>query len=117
MFSLDLLQWFFFLKIKEGAHKHEKISQKTKKKVSFILHYIYNENYIMELNLIQSTLSINLCGGMPFVKGSAIINSKLICSMTIFFCLTHYLMAKYLMSMCLPRLPLLLFLEIKTAAK
>src|ERR1044072_5206560 len=54
---------------------------------------------------------------MPLVKQSAIINSMLTCSMTTFFSLTRSLMAKYLMSMCLLRLPLLLFLAIKTAAE
>ena len=34
--------------------------------------------------------------------------------MPTFFYLTHSLMAKYLMSICLPRLPLLLFLAMKT---
>jgi hypothetical protein len=54
---------------------------------------------------------------MPLVKGSTIISSVLTCSMTTFFSLTRSLMAKYLMSMCLLQLPLLLFLAIKTAAE
>jgi len=54
---------------------------------------------------------------MPLVKGSVIINSVLICSMTTFLSFTLSLMAKYLMSMCLLRLPLLLFLAIKTAVE
>ena len=74
-------------------------------------------NYIMEPNLIFITWSLNLNGGMPLVKGSTIINSVLMCSMTTFFYLTRSRMAKYLMSMCLFRLPLLLFLAIKTAAE
>ncbi|KAM7491980.1 hypothetical protein LguiA_034901 [Lonicera macranthoides] len=54
---------------------------------------------------------------MPLVKGSAIINSVFTCSITTFSSLTRSLMAKYLMSICLLRLPLLLFLAINTAAE
>jgi hypothetical protein len=71
-------------------------------------------NYIMEPSPIFITCSLNLNGGIPLVKGSTIINSVLTCSMTTFFSLTCSLMAKYLMPMCLFRLPLLLFLAIKT---
>ena len=54
---------------------------------------------------------------MPLVKGSTIINSVLMCLMTNVLSLTHSLMAKYLMSMCLLRLQLLLFLAKKTAVE
>src|SRR5215469_4947586 len=54
---------------------------------------------------------------MPLVKRSAIINSVLMCSMVILFSLTRSRMANYLMSMCLLRLPLLLFLARKTVAE
>ena len=67
----------------------------------------------MEPNPIQTILSLNLNGGMPFFKRSDIINSAPTCSMTTFFYLTRSLMAKYLMLICLLRLPLLLFLAIK----
>ena len=54
---------------------------------------------------------------MSLVKGSTIFNLVLMCSITTVFSLTRYLMAKYLMSICLFRLLLLLFLAIKTAAE
>jgi len=54
---------------------------------------------------------------MPFVHGFAIISSILMFSMIISFALTRSLMTKYLMSMCLLRLSLLLFLAKKTIAK
>ena len=54
---------------------------------------------------------------MPLVKGSAIINLVLTCSITTIFSLTRSLKAKYLMSMCLFQLLLLLFLAIKIAAE
>jgi len=54
---------------------------------------------------------------MPFVNGSTIISLVLMFSMIISFALTRCLMAKYLMSMCLIQLPLLLFLAKKRATE
>lgn len=73
----------------------------------------------MEPSLILPTWSLNFYGGMFFffVKRSVIINSMLKCSMTIFFSLTHSLMAKYLMSIYLLWLQFLLFLAMKITTK
>jgi hypothetical protein len=61
---------------------------------------------------------LNFSGGMPLVKGSVIIKSVVkMCSMTNTLYLTLSPMAKYLMSMCLFRLPFLLFLAIKIEAE
>ena len=76
---------------------------------------LYNRNYIRELSPMFTTWSLNFNDGMPLVKGSTIIHSVLMCSITIFLSLTRSLMAIYLMSMCLIQLPLLLFFAIKTA--
>ena len=66
-----------------------------------------------ESSLILLTWSLNDFDCMPFVNGSAIISLVLMFSMMISFALTCSLMAKYLMSMCLLRFPLLLFLARK----
>ena len=51
----------------------------------------YNENQIKEPNPILSTWSLNFNGGIPFVKGLAIINLVLMCSMATDFSLTRSL--------------------------
>ena len=74
-------------------------------------------NHIMEPSIIRTTWSLKFLGGMPLVKGLTTINTMLMCSKTTLFSLTHSLMAKYLMSMCLLRLSLLLFLAMNIATK
>ena len=64
----------------------------------------------------HSLYHLNLNGGMPLVKGSANINLVLTCSMTTFLSLTYFLMARYLMLICLLQLPLQLFFAINTVA-
>jgi len=54
---------------------------------------------------------------MPLVNESTIINSELIFLIKIVWSLMRSPMAKYLMPICLLRLPLLLFLAIKTATE
>ena len=91
-----------------GAHQYEKKHHNKS---------LYNKNYIRELSPMFTIWSLNFNGGMPLVKGSVIINLVLMCSITTFFSLTRSLMARFLMSMCLLQLPLLLFLAIKTPAE
>ena len=98
-----------FSQINQCAPQYEKIPQYQS--FNFNL-YVYNHK--VESSPILSTWSLNLNGGMSLVKESAI---TLICSMIIFLSFTLSLMAKYLMSMCLLWLSLLLFLAIKTTAE
>ena len=63
------------------------------------------------------TCSLKFLIGKPLFRGSAIINLVIMCSMTILFSLTRSRMAKYLMLICLLRLPHLSFLAKKTAAE
>ena len=81
----------------------------------YILHA--NHRFSMVLSPILDTWSLNTNSGMPFVKGSVIINLVLMCSTVTLFSLTHSRMVKYLMSMCLLRLPLLLLLARKTTTE
>ena len=76
-----------------------------------------HENHIMKLSLIRTTWSLKFFDVMPLVKGSTIINSVLMWSVVTFYSLTHSFMAKYLMSMYLLWLPLLLFLAMKITAE
>jgi len=79
------------------------------------LTYMYT---IIKWNQVSFSLMIlNLNGDMSLGKGSTIINSVLICSMTTFLSFTLSLMAKYLMLICLLGLPLFLFLAIRTTTK
>ena len=86
-------------------------SQKTEVRAWIWENTVIYKSFINKLNVynhkeepspIFSTWSLNFSGGMPLVKGSTIINSVLMCLMTT----TFSLMAKYLMAMCLLRLPL-----------
>ena len=63
------------------------------------------------------TIPENVLGGNPFVKGSTIIRSVLICSIDTLCFRTYSLKAKYFNSICLAPLEYLSFLEKKTAAK
>ena len=109
MFILGLNKYIFSQKLLMCTTKWENnINENSINKMSRY------RNYMMDPNPILDTWSLNLNGGMPLVKGSAIINSVLMCSMTTLLSLTRSRMAKYLMSMCLLRLPLLLFLARNT---
>ena len=72
------------------------------------------EIYKTKLSPICSTCSLLALGGNPFIKGFAIINPVLICSIATLFDLTCSLIARYFMLMCLLWLSLLLFLTKNT---
>jgi hypothetical protein len=95
-------------------------------KIKNVHNKLYYNNFMsIDQNWVQnestspkwSTWPLNCFTSKPFVMGSATIDSVLICSMKTSCLLMLSLTLRYLMSMCLLLLPLLLFLEKKTAAE